>query len=71
MKDEIHGICREPDFCVRCQRFDELVACIDAKGVLLAWICEECAKEYASDQRHIESCCCCSVGVMADQEQSQ
>jgi len=46
MKDEIHGICREPDFCVRCQRFDELVACIDAKGVLLAWICEECAKEY-------------------------
>jgi len=36
----------EPDFCERCQRFDELVACIGPDGALLAMICEDCAKEY-------------------------
>jgi hypothetical protein len=46
MKDEIHAMCREPDFCERCQRFDELVACIGPDGALLAMICEDCAKEY-------------------------
>jgi hypothetical protein len=46
MKDDIHAACREPDFCVRCQRFDVLVACIGPDGELLAMICEDCAKEY-------------------------
>jgi len=36
----------EPDFCERCQKFDELVACIGPDGALLAMICEDCAKEY-------------------------
>jgi len=43
---QAHAMCREPDFCERCQRFDELVACIGPDGALLAMICEDCAKEY-------------------------
>jgi len=42
----MHLSTRDPDYCERCQLYDELVACIGPDGALLAMICEDCAKEY-------------------------